>query len=269
MSPNFFLVDAFTSEPFTGNSAGVVLLEAWPSDEVMQGLARELALPATSFLMPEGDGWQLRWFDPRSELELCGHATLAVTHVLAKELGEARAMYRFQTLAGELGVKTNSSYELSLPRRDASEIAEPGRLTDALGVRPQAVYLVRKSGNQQILLVTLPDQRAVERLAPHQQALTAVGVKALMATAQGDEEVDFVCRYFVPARGTPEDSVTGSAYASLAPFWAERLGKTELYARQVSRRGGDLWCRVFDARVVISGEAVTVMRGELASGLLG
>lgn len=263
MSIPFYLVDAFTSRPFSGNPAAVVLLERWPEAEAMQALAREVNLAATCFVLPVRDRWALRWFNPHSELEICGHATLAATHVLARERGAPPGLFRFDTPAGELGVLTdNGGYELSMPRQDPTPIEEPGRLSDALGVRPRKVFLVRKSKSQQVLLVTLPDQAAVERLAPHQAALAAVGVKALIATSKGDT-ADFVCRYFSPESGVPEDPVTGSAYASLAPFWASRLGRTELCARQVSRRGGDLSCRVFDTRVVLAGEAVTVVRGEL------
>lgn len=268
MSIPFYLVDAFTSVPFSGNSAAVFLPETWPSDEAMQQLARELNQTATCFVVPVGDGWRLRWFNPHHELQLCGHATLAATHVLARELRIERAVYRFLTASGDLGVMRDVGYEISLPRQDPTPIDAPGRLADAMGLEPRQVYRVRWTGSQQVLLVTLPDQDAVERLAPHQEALDAVGVSALIVTSLGTD-CDFVCRYFSPSSGVPEDPVTGSAYASLAPFWAARLGKDELRARQVSRRGGDILCRVFEARVVLGGEAVTVLRGELPANILG
>jgi predicted PhzF superfamily epimerase YddE/YHI9 len=243
MSVPFYLVDTFTAVPLTGNPAAVVLPGSWPEDEAMLALARELNLAATCYLVPEGEVWRLRWFSAAGELEMCGHAS------------------------GDLGVKRNSSYELSMPRQDPVPIEEPGRLTDALGVRPQKVYLVRRAGNQQVIMVTLPDQEAVERLSPHLPALAAVGVRALIATAKG-EEVDFVCRYFSPGPCVVEDPVTGSAYATLAPFWADQLGKDELRARQICVRGGELLCLVYETRVVVSGEAVTVLRGEIAADLL-
>ena len=267
MSIAFFMVDAFTAVPFHGNSAAVVLPGSWPATATMQALSREFNQTATCFVVPEGDGWRLRWFNPRIELDICGHGTLAATHVLARELGVDQPVFRFSTAAGDLGVKCSSTYELSLPREEPEPIEEPGRLSDAIGVRPQGVFRVRRTGNQQVLLVTLPDQDAVARLSPHQAALAAVGVKALIVTAPGTD-VDFVCRYFSPSSGVPEDPITGSAFASLAPFWGGRLGKDDLSARQVSKRGGDISCRIFETRVVLGGEAVTVLRGEVEPGIL-
>jgi PhzF family phenazine biosynthesis protein len=261
-----FCVDAFTDEPFRGNPAAVCLLDQ-PLDEVaMQRVAAELNLSETAFVVPRDDGFGLRWFTPTTEVELCGHATLASAHVLYESgrLGTG-ASARFHTRwRGELvGTKASDMIELDFPGAASKVVDAPPGLAAALGVEPTIVGV-----NDLHHVVEVADAAVVRAAMPDTEALARLdGVEGVALTAAGDEPgVDFVSRYFAPRYGIPEDPVTGSAHTSLGPWWAERLGRTRLVGRQVSARGGTV-CVEVDApspgRVVLAGHAVTVWRGEL------
>lgn len=254
-------VDAFTAEPFRGNPAAVVPLERERDDAWMQNVAREMNLSETAFLVPEPDGFRLRWFTPAVEVELCGHATLASAHVLW-ETGriEAGAVLRFHTRSGLLTARRDGDLiELDFPATPAEPAEPPSFLIDALGVRPVAVgrsvydYLVR-----------LDSAAAVRSTRPDFGRLRDVEARGVMVTAEADDGVhDFVSRFFAPQSGVDEDPVTGSAHCCLAPFWAGILGRNELAGFQASERGGTVHVRLEGARVKLRGRAVTVMRGEL------
>jgi PhzF family phenazine biosynthesis protein len=261
-----FCVDAFTDEPFRGNPAAVCLLDAPLDDDRMLAIAAEMNLSETAFVVDDGDGFGLRWFTPTTEVELCGHATLASTHVLRQtERIAAGDPARFRTRwKGELvGVAYDDVIELDLPAARSHPIEPPVGLADALGadVRVAAV-------NELHTIVELADAAAVRAVAPDFVALAAVvGVEAVAVTAAGDEpSVDFVSRYFAPRHGIDEDPVTGSAHTSLGPWWADKLGRRSLIGHQVSARGGMVHVAV-DAptagRVTLGGHAVTVWRGKL------
>lgn len=258
-----YQVDAFTSRPFAGNPAAVVPLERWLPEETMQALGAEMNLAETAFVVPEGEAWGLRWFTPTVEVDLCGHATLATAHALWNEVGIRDEELRFRTLGGDLVVRRDGDrIELDLPAHRPGEPMEAPEVTDLLGTVPEEVRFVRKGPNGPILMARVSTEADLRALAPDCGTLEARGIRNLMVTAPGDE-ADFVSRYFVPGGSAAEDPVTGSAHCALAPYWAERLGRDQLYARQVSARGGELWCRVDGDRVRIAGHAVTVLRGEL------
>jgi PhzF family phenazine biosynthesis protein len=262
---NYFHVDAFTSRPFGGNPAAVVPLARWLPDAVMQQIANELQLSETAFFVPDGDGFHLRWFTPAVEIDLCGHATLASAHVLFTELSPGRTNVRFASKSGPLEVRlSDGRLTLDFPSRPPRPVDDPGlaaQLTAALGRAPSALLRSRD------LCAVYERPEEVRELAPDFGRLAAIEsgeFHAVSVTAPGEGEVDFVSRFFAPREGIDEDPVTGSAHCHLIPYWAERLGKTELRARQVSRRGGELWCRLRGDRVDIAGDAVLVARGTLA-----
>lgn len=266
---DFVVVDAFTSRPFAGNPAGVVVLDG-PGDEGwMQAVATELNLSETAFLHRLSQrGWSLRWFTPAREVPLCGHATLGSAHALWGE-GHAKGdELRFQTLSGELVArKRDGAIELDFPSLPADPCDPPPGLAAILGGSSwrwvgQTRDRESRFGN---LLVELESEAAVRALAPDLGLLAGLPFGGLIVTASGDApDVDCVSRYFAPAFGIPEDPVTGSAHCTVGPFWAERLGKTTLRARQLSRRGGELGVRVTPWRIFLTGNAVTVARGRIA-----
>lgn len=258
-----FQVDAFTARPFGGNPAAVCPLEAWLPDATLQAIAAENNLSETAFFVrrPDGD-FDLRWFTPAAEVDLCGHATLASGHVLLTELEPSRAGVRFWSRSGPLEVaRRGDRLELDFPARPPRPIALVPELSEALGAAPVRVLADRD------LVAVFESAAAVRALAPDMRALAALpGVFAVCATAPGggpDPDVDFVSRFFAPAISVPEDPVTGSAHTELVPFWAGVLGRTALHARQVGPRGGDLWCTLEGDRVKIAGHAVLVIRGTL------
>lgn len=262
---DFFWVDAFTDRVFGGNPAGVCPVEAWPEDAVMQRLAWQHGLAETAFVCPTATAgrFALRWFTPAAEVDLCGHATLATAHVLWRERGFAADSIEFETRSGILTVRRNPTgrLELDFPARPPqawSDDATAKHLLGALGLHA-ADWL----GRARDAFVVLPNAAALRNLRPDFDRLRQLHeVHAVIATAPGDD-CDFVSRFFAPAIGVPEDHVTGSAHCTLAPFWAERLGKRELHGRQLSPRGGELWCVNQDDRVRIAGHAVTYLRGQI------
>ena len=252
-------LDAFTARLFGGNPAAVCPLDAWLPDARMQAIAAENNLSETAFCVREGDGYALRWFTPSLEVDLCGHATLATAHVVFERLQPGSTAVRFRTrVAGELGVTKQGEWlELDFPVRPSTPCAAPAGLETALGIRAREV---RRSVRD--ILAVLDSEAEVRALAPHMDALAALGALGVIVTARG-ETVDFVSRFFAPGMGVDEDPVTGSAHCVLTPYWAEVLGKQTLAARQVSRRGGELRCALRGERVGIAGRVVPYMEGVL------
>ena len=261
MSLPFFWIDAFTDRIFAGNPAGVVPLEHWLPDDLMQRIARENGLSETAFFVRTAPGsYHLRWFTPAVEVELCGHATLASAHVLWSELGESAERITFASRSGPLQVARRAGkLELDFPSQPAAPTAAPDALVQGLGCRPE---FTGRAGTR--WLCVLGRAGDVVGLQPDHAALARVTPGRVIITAPGGD-CDFVSRFFAPDAGVPEDPVTGSAHCTLTPYWAGRLGKQRLYARQVSVRGGELWCELRGDRVGIAGRAVTYLRGSLAS----
>jgi PhzF family phenazine biosynthesis protein len=251
-------VDAFTDRPFAGNPAAVCPLPAPVPEAWMQALAGELNLAETAFLWPEGDGFRLRWFTPIEEEKLCGHATLASAHVLW-QTGQLRSdqQARFHTLSGLLTANQRGDWiEMSFPALPPEPVALPAGLAQALGVAPLHV-----SRSALDYVVEVAGEAAVRTLQPDYALLGRWPVRGVIVTARSAApEYDFVSRFF--AAGTGEDPVTGSAHCALAPYWAPRLGKTELIGYQASPRGGAVRARLAGDRVILSGQAVTVLVGE-------
>ncbi|MGE0718276.1 MAG: PhzF family phenazine biosynthesis protein [Alphaproteobacteria bacterium] len=258
MGQPIFQVDAFADRPFAGNPAAVCPLDTWLPDARMQAIAAENNLSETAFFVPEGGGFLLRWFTPAVEVDLCGHATLASAFVLYTELGWTAPQVRFRTLkAGQISVaRDGGRYALDFPAWKPAAVEAPPALAAALGVQPSTVLAARD------YLVVLDDAAAVRDLKPDFVALAALDRFAVCVTAPGDD-CDFVSRFFAPAKGIDEDPVTGSAHCMLTPYWSERLGRTELTARQVSARGGTLHCAMRGDRVTIAGAAALYMKGEI------
>ena len=263
MSHPIYTVDAFTDRPFAGNPAAVCLLDDSRDAAWMQDVAREMNLSETAFLRRRDDGsFDLRWFTPAIEVDLCGHATLASAHVLweAGRLPPGRPAL-FHTRSGLLTAeRRDGAIEMDFPATPASQVVPPDGLIEALGVRPVSV-----ASNRMDYLVELADEAAVRAVTPDLRALKAVRARGIIVTARSDDaRYDFVSRFFAPAAGVDEDPVTGSAHCCLAPFWGARLGKTKLSGYQASARGGTVGVELRGDRVILSGHAVTVMRGELA-----
>lgn len=256
-----FQVDAFTNRPFSGNPAAVCILDE-PKDELwMQDVAKEMNLSETAFLKRKGEGFNLRWFTPAVEVDLCGHATLASAHVLW-EGGYMRPeqQIKFDTRSGTLTARRNDEWiELDFPSEPEEEADAPSELIKALGITP--VYVGR---NRFDYIVEVDSEETVRNLKPDFLSLAEVETRGIIVTSRSSAKgYDFVSRFFAPRVGINEDPVTGSAHCCLAPFWKSRLKKDEFTAYQASSRGGVVRVRVNGDRVYLSGQAVTVLRGEL------
>ena len=252
-----YQIDAFTDHPFTGNPAAVMPLQQWLPDDVMQAIAAENNLSETAFFVPEGDGFHLRWFMPVGEIDLCGHATLASAFVILTELQPDRDRVDFSSQSGPLTVtREGDRFCLDFPLRAPNPVPCPPGLAEALGVEVQEAWLTRD------LFALLEDETTVRELKPDMEALSRQEPTSIVVTARGTD-CDFVSRCFAPREGIPEDPVTGSTHCVLIPYWARRLGKTKLTARQVSKRGGELFCEERGDRVQIAGKAVKVLEGSL------
>lgn len=252
-----YQVDAFTDRPFGGNPAAIVPLDAWLDDGLMQALAAENNLSETAYIVPEGDRFGLRWFTPASEVDLCGHATLAAAHVMFDELGYVGKQIRFVTRSGELiVVKDGEQLRMDFPASIARPMPPVPLLAEALGREP--VQLL--AGDDYMAVFERAED--VASLSPDMALLARLDLRGVIATAPG-HGCDFVSRFFAPKYGIPEDPVTGSAHCLLTPWWAKRLGKHVLLAHQISARGGVIDCRLQGERVLLSGGAVLMMRGEV------
>jgi PhzF family phenazine biosynthesis protein len=253
----YYHVDAFSGSAFHGNPAGVCPLPDWLADDALQSIAAENNLSETAFFVRTGDAYRLRWFTPLVEVDLCGHATLASAFVLFSELNVTSPTVRFHTRSGWLAAARRADLiELDFPSRPPRPCSAPTELLRALGHPPREVLKSRD-------FVAVYGSRAeVAALSPDMALLAQLDCLGVIVTAPGDDS-DFVSRFFAPKVGVPEDPVTGSAHASLIPLWAERLRKTELFGRQISRRGGELHCRHLGERVAIGGKAFIYGRGEL------
>jgi predicted PhzF superfamily epimerase YddE/YHI9 len=254
-----YQVDAFTDKLFGGNPAAVCPLEAWLPEATMQAIAAENNLAETAFFVREGGDYALRWFTPTVEVDLCGHATLASGHVVMSFLEPQRQSVSFRTAeAGTLVVARRADMlVMDFPARPATTAEAPPGLLAALGGKPREVLRARDH------LVVYDSAAEIAALAPDLAALSKVECWAAIVTAPGENGIDFVSRFFAPAQGVPEDPVTGSSHTTLTPYWARRLGKTELEARQLSRRGGALRCTLKGDRVSIAGRAVLYLEGHI------
>jgi PhzF family phenazine biosynthesis protein len=254
-----YQVDAFTSEVFSGNPAAVCILEAWPEDSCLQAIAAENNLSETAYLLPGDGDFELRWFTPQTEVALCGHATLASAYVLFECRHWGAELLKFRTrMSGLLTVRRRADlFEMDFPARPIHPLPMPDGLGSALGVTPENVF-----GSAEDLMVVLDSEKTVLAVEPDFAALERLDCRGIIITARGDRS-DFVSRCFAPSVGIPEDPVTGSAHCVLIPYWASVLGKEDLYALQVSKRGGELFCQLAADRVRISGKAALYLEGTI------
>jgi len=258
MNVPIYQVDAFAGKLFAGNPAAICPLEDWLPDATLQSIAAENNLAETAFYVVKDGKYHLRWFTPGFEIDLCGHATLATAHVvmeLRREVANGRVA--FASKSGELVVSRDGDlYALDFPARPPVEVASDPKLMEALGATPQLILAARD------YLCIFETEAEVRAIKPNMEKLAAVDRFGTIVTAPGTD-CDFVSRFFAPAAGVPEDPVTGSAHCTLIPYWASRLGKTKLFARQVSPRGGELWCEHRGDRVTMAGRAVKYLEGNI------
>ena len=255
-----YQVDAFTNKLFGGNPAAVVPLTEWLDNELMQNIAAENNLAETVFFVPKEEGFHIRWFTPELEIDLCGHATLASAFILYEYLSYEKSKLVFYSKSGELIVTRNAGkYQLNFPARMPEKVTDyPPELLDGLGITdPVAVYKSRD------YVVEVATQKDVLNVRPDISLLDKIDVIGIIVTAPGND-CDFVSRFFAPNCGIPEDPVTGSAHSTLVPLWAEKLHKSKLHAKQLSKRGGELWCENAGDRVTMSGHCVFYMKGEIS-----
>lgn len=260
MPLSLYWIDAFTDRLFAGNPAAVVPLEQWIDDARLQRIAFENGLSETAFFVPRGEArYELRWFTPAAEVDLCGHATLASAYVLFHEFGLAAAQVTFESRSGPLTVaRRDDKLELDFPARPAQSAPPPAALLD--GLQREPAFTAR---SERMWLCVFPSAADVAALRPDFARLGQVTPGRIIVTAPG-EDCDFVSRFFALDVGIAEDPVTGSAHCTLVPYWARRLGRTRLHARQISARGGELWCEEAGDRVRIAGHAVRYLRGEIS-----
>jgi PhzF family phenazine biosynthesis protein len=253
-----YQVDAFTDKLFGGNPAAICPLDEWLPDATMQSIATENNLSETAFFVREGEGYALRWFTPEAEVDLCGHATLASAYLIFTVLEPGRSQVAFHTLkAGMLKVRRNGDLlAMELPSRPPTWMQAPSALITAIGAIPRETYLARD------YMLVYSTAAEVAAIAPDMAALSALK-RWVIVTGPGEDDVDFVSRFFAPSQNIPEDPVTGSAHCTLTPYWAARLGKTRLEARQISKRGGALTCTLSGDRVILEGRAVLYLEGTI------
>jgi predicted PhzF superfamily epimerase YddE/YHI9 len=259
MTIPIYQADAFTDKLFGGNPAAICPLDEWLPDETMQKIAVENNLAETAFFVKNETGYKLRWFTPEYEMDLCGHATLASAHILFTQLGHKDDTINFETVkAGTLFVKKiGNKYTMDFPSRPPILIEPPIGLFEALGEK-QPLEVLR---SRDYFLVYESENDIID-ISPDFFALSKMDTVGVIVTAPG-KDVDFVSRFFAPGAGIPEDPVTGSAHCNLIPYWAEKLGKEKLHAYQLSARKGELWCELKGDRVLMSGKAVTYLKGEI------
>lgn len=254
-----YQVDAFASEVFGGNPAAVCPLDEWLTDEQMQNIAMENNLAETAFFVQEGSGYRLRWFTPVTEVQLCGHATLASAHVLFEHLGYSKDTIQFETLGGPLTVqRADTGLVMDFPASRCNSTDVPPLLEQALGIKCREVFA------DMDYLCVVEGEEQVRNLTPNMRLLAQLDGRGVIVTAPADrQEVDFVSRFFAPGVGVDEDPVTGSAHTMLAPYWSAKSGKKKLVGRQISQRGGTVFCELKGNRVALSGRAKTYMKGEI------
>ena len=258
MTIPIYQVDAFTIGPFSGNPAAVCPLDAWLDDDTLQSIVAENNLSETAFIVARDRGYELRWFTPAVEVDLCGHATLAAGYIVLNHLRPELDSVSFDTISGQLTViRDGDRLSMDFPARAPKPAAVSGALSDALGQAPSEVHMSRD------ILAVYDDEASVRRLSPDQAKLRNLDEGlGVIVTAKG-ESVDFVSRFFVPKAGIAEDPVTGSAHCTLVPFWAERLGRSQLVAHQTSPRGGELHCEYRGDRVIMSGRCTLFLTGSI------
>ena len=254
-----YIVDAFTDKAFHGNPAAVVPLDSWLPDDLLQAMAAEHNLAETVYFVQRPDGYDIRWFTPKTEVDLCGHATLASGFVIEQFIDPLATSITFHSKSGPLGVAIRDGiYTLDFPSRPPTPCSPDEHLLGGLNLPAKEILAAR----DYFAIYETADE--VRRLAPDMLALSRIHRFAVIVTAPGDQPgVDFVSRFFAPAQGVPEDPVTGSAHSTLIPYWAKRLGKTEMRAKQISERGGDLFCALAGDRVKIGGNAVLYSKNEI------
>lgn len=258
MKLEIYQIDAFAKEVFRGNPAAVCPLESWIDADLMQRIALENNLAETAFFVKNGDVYEIRWFTPLAEIDLCGHATVGSAYVIFECLKREEKLVKFHShKSGELSVeKKDDLYVLDFPSRPPAKCDAPQGLIEAIGKEPKEILKSRD------YFLVYENEQEILDIAPNFAELVKIPTHAVIVTAKGDS-ADFVSRFFAPEVGIFEDPVTGSAHCNLIPFWAERLGKTELYARQLSSRGGELFCELKGDRVKIGGNAVLYLKGEI------
>lgn len=255
-----YIVDAFTDKPFSGNPAAVCVMDSWPSEESMMKLAMENNLSETAFIVKEDEGYHLRWFTPSTEVELCGHATLASSYVILNHYEPDADVVRFNTVSGVLTVaRKGDLYEMDFPTYDLKEVPVTDEMERAYGVRPVKAILGLD------LICVFDDEEQVRNMVPDLPLIATVGGRLQNATARG-KDADCVSRSFAPAVAIPEDPVCGSAHCQIADYWSQVLGKTKIHAYQASKRGGHLYCEMLgNGRIAISGKAVLVAISEVVA----
>ena len=259
MNERIFQVDAFASRLFSGNPAAVVVLDHFLPDAILQAIAAENNLAETAFLVAKDGDYDLRWFSPKVEVPLCGHATFASAAVVMERIEPKRQQVVFNTASGLLPVqRTGAGYVMNFPQRPSAPITPSPELVAALCVQPVEVLM-----NQFNYMAVLANETQVRQLAPDLAAIARMDRPGVIVTATGDGQYDFVSRYFAPAKGIAEDPVTGAAHCMLAPYWSKRLGKMEFNAFQASARGGEVRCRVVKDRVELEGECVFFLEGKI------
>ena len=257
-----YQADAFTKEPFRGNPAAVCPLEQWLPDDLMQKIAMENNLAETAFIVPYEDGYRIRWFTPTVEVALCGHATLASAHIFFNHLSHPGDTIRFFSQSGWLTVSREAHGKLTLdfPADPAQPCDVPEGLFEALDIHPSNVFRGRFD-----YLVEVRSEEEVMNMKPDFKALSAIRSRGVIVTARGSR-YDFVSRCFYPQTGVDEDPVTGSAHCLLTTYWNGKTGKDHFHALQASARGGEMTCRLRGDRVLMTGDAVTVLKGEIYTG---
>ena len=258
MRTRIFQIDAFTKQRFAGNPAAVMPLESFLPDTTLQAIAAENNLAETAFIVPDNGDYRLRWFTPGTEVPLCGHATLASAAAVMERLEPARTQVIFHSASGPLTVnRSGDAYIMDFPARPSEPVAPPAGFAEALGSKPIEVW-----ENQFNYMAIFENEQEVRDLAPDMPAIARLDRSGVIVTATGAGTHDFVSRYFAPQKGIPEDPVTGSAHCMLAPYWAKRLGKTEMLGYQASRRGGEVLCRIVNDRIELEGTCVFYLEGE-------
>jgi len=252
-----FLVNAFSKDSFRGNPAAVCPLNEWPDEQLMQAIAAQNNLSETAFLVREGERYQIRWFTPAAEVPLCGHATLAAAFVINRFLDPGIRQLSFQSMSGGLGVELEKELiVLDLPAAPAEKTIPPRNLVDGLALVPEEVAVA------EYYMAILASEQQLRELAPRMDLLATLDRRGVIVTAPG-EQTDFVSRFFAPALGIDEDPVTGAAHCTVVPYWSARLGRTRLHARQLSRRGGELFCEDAGERVRVGGHATLYLEGTI------